>query len=67
MATCTALGSFFDAFKSTGLKEAQSDTQKVLNEIQQQKLEACIVALREDPTGEASNTLCAGVTMPSGS
>ncbi|QSX79734.1 hypothetical protein [Agrilutibacter solisilvae] len=63
----SALGSFFEAFKSTELKEAQSDTQKVLNELQRQKLEACIIALREDPTGESSDALCAGIAMPSGS
>lgn len=63
----SALGSFFDSFKSTGIKEAQADTQEVLNEIQRQKLEACIIALRNDPTGtDTSDALCAGIAMPSG-
>jgi hypothetical protein len=60
----SAMGSFFDSFKSTGLKEAQADTQRVLNEIQKQKLEACIIALRNDSTGDTSDALCAGIAMP---
>lgn len=62
----SALGSFFDAFKSTGLKESQAETQKVLNELQKEKLRACVIAKEQDPAGKSSDTLCAGIAMPSG-
>ncbi|MBX9402955.1 hypothetical protein K4L06_16720 [Lysobacter sp. BMK333-48F3] len=60
----SALGSFFDAFKSTGLKESQADTQKVMNELQKQKLQACIIALSDGLGDKTSDALCAGLTMP---